>query len=186
MRIRDLKEEAVADGNKPIKLIKSDKIESRRKAEREMVVEEPDLKEMNAMKIRKRTESDSSNARVSLDFKRDLPEEKPIGVDIRESIEDDVFHSGGPFDQYKKEKMKEALQYLEEQKAEAEMEGKKVVYGGVDLKPIIPTDDLDQAELDSYDKDNKSNKQPNNITPFVAGENDPKFKFKIQDDDIFD
>ena len=187
MNIRDLKKEAAADGGRPIRLIKSDKIDNKRKKERESIPDEtPDLKEMNAMKIRRRTEADETNARVSLDFKKDLPEEEVVGVDIRESIEDDIFHKGGPFDEYKKEKMKEALQYLEEQRAEAEMDGKKVVYGGVDLKPIIPVEDIEQAEIDSYDENNRSNKQPSNITPISSAQNDPKFKFKMQDDDIFD
>lgn len=186
MKIRDLKNEAAADNGRPIRLIKSDKIESKRQKELETVLEEPDLKEMKGIKFRKRTDEDRERARVSVDIKSDVPADEEVGIDIRESIEDDIFHSGGPFDQYKKEKMKEALQYLEEQRAEAEMEGKKVVFGGVDLKPIIPADDLEQAELDSYDESNKLNKQPSNITPISTEQNDPKFKFKLQEDDIFD
>ncbi len=190
MNIRDLQKQQ-ADAGKPIRLIHSSVIDEKRKREEERVeIEDTDLKEMKGMTFRKIEEKENfKQQRTAMNVDKDVPKEKVLGVDIRESIEDDVFGAGGPFDAYKREKIKEALQYIEEQKSEAELEGKILVEGGVDLKPIIPVDAAEQAELDAAeDEEKRSNKkqQLNNVVQIQSGQNDPKFKFKIQEDDIFD
>ena len=185
MNIRDLKGSGTS--NKPIRLIHSDTIEKKRALEKE---EESDLKEMKAITFKTVDNSSKREERVAMDIEKDVPVEKVGGVDIKESLEAEIFGSGGPFEKYKQEKLKEALQFMEEQKAEAEMDGKKIVEGGVDLKPIVPAEDIEQSEIDSVDEFGDPIKKPktesSNIVQFQTSQNDPKFKFKIQEDDIFD
>ena len=136
----------------------------------------------------KRTRSDGE--RISVDIAEEMPEpvfgEKP-GVTVKESLVKDILGEGGPFEKYKAEKMKEALQFIEDQKAEAEMDGKIIVEGGVDLKPIIPIDDIEQHKLDMDDEDdyhtyNRTSERK--VVEFQTGDTD--IKLKMQDDDIFD
>ena len=66
--------------------------------------------------------------RVEADFS-DLPKENPAkanipGVEIHESIEDDIFKKGGPFDQYLEEKMEEYREDME--KYDAAIEAKQL------------------------------------------------------------
>lgn len=59
--------------------------------------------------------------RVSAEFKELPPDPREnLGVDIRKSLEDDVFHEGGPFDEYVREKTKEMYEWVAEKNAEAE------------------------------------------------------------------
>lgn len=151
--------------------------------------EEDDKKEMAGMTFKPVKAVRSEGERTTVDIAQEMPEpvfgEKP-GVTVKESLVKDILGEGGPFEKYKAEKMKEALQFIEDQKAEAEMDGKIIVEGGVDLKPIIPIDDIEQHKLDMEDEEisNQYTVKPNNVVPFQTGDGD--IKLKIQDDDIFD
>lgn len=192
MNIRDLKQQAASSNNKPIRLIKSNTIEKKR--EKEAEEEKEDIKEMKGMTFKPLPRKEEAGERVAMNISADVPPAPVLGVDIKESIEAEVFGPGGPFEKYKQEKLKEALQFMEDQKAEAEMEGKTIVEGGVDLKPVVPAEVAEQAKIEeSYDefgdpipRREEPKKEPTNIIHFDQSENDPKFKFKVQEDDIFD
>ena len=154
-------------------------------------IDEEDKKEMTGMTFKpvKNKRSESTGERSTVNIAEEMPE--PVlgefpGVVVKESLVKDILGEGGPFEKYKQEKMKEALQFIEDQKAEAEMEGKIIVEGGVDLKPIIPIDDIEQHKLDMDDEESTQYtvKAKNNITSFQSGEGE--IKLKIQEDDIFD
>lgn len=152
-------------------------------------IEEEDKKEMPGMSFKPVKNTRSDHERLTVDIAQEMPEpvfgEKP-GVTVKESLVKDILGEGGPFEKYKAEKMKEALQFIEDQKAEAEMDGKIIVEGGVDLKPIIPVDDIEQHKLDVEDEDEHTSYtvKANNVVPFQTGDGD--VKLKIQEDDIFD
>lgn len=147
-----------------------------------------DEKEMKGMSFKTVNvhSNNGSGERESVNFSKEMPEpttgEFP-GVTIKESIVNDIFGEGGPFEQYKREKLAEARKFIEEQKIEAELEGKKIVDGGVDLKPIIPAEDIEEAEI---------NGTANNVVQFQNNNNqqqqkaDPNFVYKVQDDDLLD
>ena len=110
MNIRELKQQAAAEGNKPIRLIHSDIIEKKRKEEAKVEQEEPELKEMKGITFKPapKRDPDAPSSRVALDINNDVPKDEVLGVDIKESIESEIFGPGGPFEKYKQEKLKEA------------------------------------------------------------------------------
>lgn len=69
--------------------------------------------------------------------------EKPEtpGVEIRESIVADTFAPGGPFDEYLKNKKKEAMEDIAAWEAEAEIEGKQVVTTDENGNIVVPSED---------------------------------------------
>lgn len=162
------------------------KIDDLKEMSTPVVEEKPkDMKGMSFKTVNTRSNS-GDGERESVDFSKEMPEpttgEFP-GVVIKESIVNDVFGEGGPFEQYKREKLAEAKKFIEDQKIEAELEGKKIVDGGVDLQPIIPAEDIEDAEINGSD---------NKIVQFKQNETqqqqkaDPNFVFKMQDDDLLD
>jgi len=163
MKIEDLKN----DGNKPA----------------EVVEDKP--RDMKGMTFKTVNVHNRDNvARSEVNMTDILPEPKTgefPGVTIKESLVNDILGPGGPFEEYKKRKMEEYRKFIAEQKAEAELEGKKIVDGGVDLKPIIPVEDLEQAEVEGT-KSNIIQMHPEQ----QRQNSDPNFVFKMQEDDIFD
>ena len=126
---------------------------------------------------------ESNGPRAEVNISSAMPEPKTgefPGVTIKESLVNDILGPGGPFEEYKQRKMEEYRKFIEQQKVEAELEGKKIVDGGVDLQPIIPVEDQEQAEVEG-------NTNIIQMHPEQQRQNsDPNFVYKMQDDDIFD
>ena len=167
MNIRDLKN----DGNPEVK----NNVEEKPREMKGMKFKAVDLHSVSR-----------SGQRETVNFSEEMPEpttgEFP-GTIIKESIVEDILGPGGPFEEYKRQKLEEAKKFIAEQQAEAELEGKKIVDGGVDLQPIIPIEDLEQQEIESDGKTNNLIQ----MHPEQQRQNaDPNFIYKVQEDDIFD
>lgn len=97
--------------------------------------------------------------RVKADFSK-LPKKKEDGVDVKISPQHDLlgidengdFIPDGPFASYIAEKKKEAQEYMANQEAEAEMEGKKIYNATVGLTPDIPPESEEEKEVEETDK----------------------------------
>lgn len=150
------------------------------------VVEEKEMKGMSFKTVNVQGTNSNVTERETVNFSKEMPEptkgEFP-GVTIKESIVDDIFGAGGPFEKYKQEKLAEAKKFIEEQKIEAELEGKKIVDGGVDLKPIIPAEDLEEADINGTTSNIVQFQQNNEMQ---QQKSDPNFVYKMQDDDLLD
>lgn len=71
-------------------------------------------KPLSAMKTEKKSERVEAKMEAL-----PLDPRETLGVDLRKSLEDDIFHDGGPFDQYVEEKTKEMREWVAEKQAEA-------------------------------------------------------------------
>jgi hypothetical protein len=108
------------------------------------------------MSFAKKPKMPAKEDRVEADFSS-LPKtrlDETAGVDLRTSIEDDIFHEGGPFDQYLENKKKEYQEDMEkyEQALEAkklEDEEKAELENDPDNGKILEFDNSDRSDVDT-------------------------------------
>ena len=162
------------------------------------------------MSFAKRPEKPSKEDRVAADMSV-LPKkpEDHSGVDLHESIEDDIFHEGGPFDQYMQNKIKEYQEDMEKLDAaieahKMEEEEKSEIESNPENEKIVEFDAADKVDNDttisqtqSYRSINLKRREEtmenNNINKELKEENintqgylDDEDEVEEDDDDIYE
>ena len=144
------------------------------------------------MSFAKKPEKPNKEDRVAADISA-LPKrpEDHSGVDLHESIEDDIFHEGGPFDKYIAEKMEEyksdmekldsaieAKQMEEDEKAEAE--------ANPENEKILEYDTADKEDADTNINQAQSYRSINLKRREEPMEENKNIKEEIKEEDYFD
>lgn len=110
----------------------------------------------SGMTFAKKPKMPAKEDRVEADFSS-LPKtrlDETAGVDLRTSIEDDIFHEGGPFDQYLENKKKEYQEDMEKyeqalEEKRLEDEEKAELENDPDNGKILEFDDSDRSDVDT-------------------------------------
>lgn len=112
--------------------------------EKEIVIDQRNLanssNQINVPKKNVAMSMTTGEEREKADFSSLEKPETP-GVEVRESIVADTFAPGGPFDEYLKNKRKEAMEDIASWEAEAEIEGKQVVTTDENGNIVVPSED---------------------------------------------
>ena len=110
----------------------------------------------SGMTFAKKPKMPAKEDRVEADFSS-LPKtrlDETAGVDLRTSIEDDIFHEGGPFDKYLENKKKEYQEDMEKyeqalEEKRLEDEEKAELENDPDNGKILEFDDSDRTDVDT-------------------------------------
>ena len=139
------------------------------KEESENVIVQP-----TAAPINKATVLSMSTGREKADLSN-LPksERETIGVEIKESIQSEIFKPGGPFDEYKKRKTEEALEFIAEQEAEAELAA---------AEGNISSNITDEEEIEKENYSNNEKVSSTTIDIFA----DTKEEIDTEDEELLD